>query len=378
VPGAVIVSADEAARALVGHHGLGRWQGARGAAGVRALLGERRCVQLDPLDRIGTNADLVAMARVEGLRKGEVYTHLLPGHAFEHFAKERCLLPASAFPYYRGHAVQTPWWRANERQQRLLASLLDEVLAEFTERGALTLAELSDRGRVEPIDWSGWKGTGKASTMAVEVLWRRCDLVVTERVGRHKRFDLPSRALPEVASLPAAGPFDRWALVERVEAAGLLARVDGPWWSTLSGLRTTALIDELVEQGVFVEVQLAGSARRYLAPPSLFEQAWPEPDAQMRVLGPLDSLVWDRKLVEHAFGFSYLWEVYKPAAKRQWGWYVCPLLHRGRFVGRVEARVEGGRVVVDRLWREAPDFDEAAWQELLSRHERAICGPTSG
>jgi uncharacterized protein YcaQ len=373
MPRALSVSAQDARRALVGHHGLHQDLQERGPEGVRALLGGLRCIQLDPLDRIGTNADLVALARVEGLRKGEVYDHLLPGHAFEHFAKERCLLPASAFPYYRGQAVQTPWWRSTERQKRIDEALLADVLAEFEARGPLTLAELEDRGRVDPIDWSGWKGTAKAATMAVEVLWRRCDLVVSERVGRHKRFDLPRRALPEVAELQPEQPFLAWAVRERVRAAGLLARVGGPWWSMLSEARNTPLIEELIEVGELNEVQIEGSSRRYLAPPGLFEASWPEDDGRMRILGPLDPLIWDRKLVEQAFGFTYLWEVYKPAAERRWGWYVCPLLHHGRLVGRVEARVEAGRIVVDRLWREAEDFDEAAWQAALARHEAAIC-----
>jgi uncharacterized protein len=66
---------------------------------VRALVARLRCIQLDPRDPLGTNADLVALARVDGIAKGDVYRPLLPGYAFEHFAKERCLLPASAFPW---------------------------------------------------------------------------------------------------------------------------------------------------------------------------------------------------------------------------------------------------------------------------------------
>ena len=73
----------------------------------------------------------------------------------------------------------------------------------------------------------------------------------------------------------------------------------------------------------------------------------------MRILAPLDPLMWDRPLVQHATGFEYLWEVYKPAAQRRWGYYVCPLLYRGRLAGRVEARRRDGDVVVEQVWREA-------------------------
>ncbi|TNF32283.1 MAG: hypothetical protein EP329_10760, partial [Deltaproteobacteria bacterium] len=214
---------EEAARFLVDHHGLRRPVPERGAAGARRVLAERRCVQLDPLDVIGTNADLVMQTRVDGLPRGAVYDALLPGHAFEHFAKERCLLPASAFPAYRDQAAETPWWRLGERRKRLPAGVTERVLAELAALGrAATADELSDHGAVEALDWSGWKGTSKATTMALEVLWTRCQVVVAGRSGRGKLYDLPARALP-TADAPAPASFARWALLERVEAAGLLA-----------------------------------------------------------------------------------------------------------------------------------------------------------
>src|SRR3954468_24536343 len=114
-PAEKTLSRQEAASFLLGHHGLHRFRKEKGATGVRALLTELRCIQLDPLDPWGTNADLVALARVDGIEHGHVYSHLYPGHAFEHFAKERCLLPVSAFPWYREYALaQAPWWRLKE------------------------------------------------------------------------------------------------------------------------------------------------------------------------------------------------------------------------------------------------------------------------
>jgi uncharacterized protein YcaQ len=170
--------------------------------------------------------------------------------------------------------------------------------------------------------------------------------------------------------------FARWALVERVEAAGLLSRVSGPHWSTLSDVRTSPLPDELVKEGVLEEVSVPGSPRRYLAPRGFRSRTFPEPDARMRILGPLDPVLWDRALVRVAFGFDYVWEVYKPAAQRQWGWYVCPLLHRGTLVGRVEARVREDALHVDNLWREkGVKLDDAALDEALDRHAKA-CGAT--
>ena len=330
-------------------------------------------MQLDPLDVIGTNADLVMQARVDGLARGAVYDALLPGHAFEHFAKERCLLPASAFPAYRDQAAETPWWRLHERQKRLPAGVVARVLRELEELGrAATPAELSDHGAVEAIDWSGWKGTAKATTMALEVLWTRCQVVVAGRTSRGKLYDLPGRALP-TADVRAPDSFARWALLERVEAAGLLSRASGAHWSMLKDVRTGPLPDALVAEGALEVVRVEGSRREYLTPAGALDRAAAEDDGRMRILGPLDPILWDRKLVSHAFGFDYVWEVYKPADKRRWGWYVCPLLHRGRLVGRFEPAVEDGELTVKNLWIEdgAP-FDHAAFDAALARQRSLL------
>ncbi len=377
-PPPVVLPADEARAWLVSHLGLAAPAYPSGAKGVRALLRHLRHIQLDPLDVIGTNADLVALARVEGIARGDVYRHLFPGHAFEHWAKERCLLPASAFPHYRERSLETPWWHLATRLERLPEGVLQAVRDEVEARGPITAAELTQHGAVKPLDWSGWKGTGRATSMALEVLWTRCEVVVCGRGPGGKRYDVPHRALPKVARSPAgysgSEGFFRHALLERVEAAGLLSRASGAHWSTLSPVRTSELPDALLREGVLEEVVLPGSPRRYLVPADFRSRPVSTPDERMRILGPLEPLLWDRALVKHAFGFEYVWEVYKPANQRRWGWYVCPLLHRGRLVGRLEARVADGVLRVDNLWREkGVKLDDAALDEALARHASA-CG----
>lgn len=364
----VTLSRAAARRLLVAHLGLARPLG-RGARGVRAVLDRLRCIQLDPLDVIGTNADLVVMARVDGIRRGDVWRHLFPKHAFEHFAKERCILPARAFPYYRaaGHGAQTHWWRHAEREQRVPPRLVDAVLEEIRARGPVTARDLTDHGTVDPIDWAGWMGTSKATTMAVEILWTRCDVVVAGRTeSGAKLYDVPKwNGTPEE-------PFARWALRERVLAAGLLTRAGGAMWSMLGSVRTSPLVDEMIARGELVEVSIEDSTRRYLAAPA-FLKARPRYDDRVRILGPLDPLLWDRDLVRHVFDFDYVWEVYKPAPQRKWGWYVCPLLHRDRLIGRIDARIEKDALVVKKLWIESPDANRAAIDTALEKHA-TMCG----
>ena len=358
----ITLSRADARRKLVAHLGLARVLG-RGAKGTRAVLDRLRCIQLDPLDVIGTNADLVVMARTEDVQRGDVWRHLFPKHAFEHFAKERCILPARVFPYYRreGHGAQTHWWRHAEREQRVPAKLVAAVLDEIRERGPVTARELTDHGTVVPIDWAGWMGTSKATTMAIEILWTQCDIVVAGRTeSGAKLYDVP-RFTGE-----ATEPFAQWALRERVHAAGLLTRAGGSMWSMLANVRTSPLVDEMVARGELIDVAIEDSPRRYLCVPS-FLKARAVYDDRVRILGPLDPLMWDRNLVKHAFDFDYVWEVYKPAPQRKWGWYVCPLLHRDRLIGRVDARIENGRMVVNKLWLDEPSLRPQV-RAALARH----------
>jgi uncharacterized protein YcaQ len=365
---ATTLSRAEARRRLVAHLGLARSAG-RGARGTRAVLERLRCIQLDPLDVIGTNADLVMMARVEDVARGDVWRHLFPRHAFEHFAKERCILPADAFAYYReqGHAAQTPWWRHGERERRVAPELVKAVLQEIREQGPVSARDLTDHGSVDPLDWSGWKGTAKATSMALEILWTQCDIVVAGRTeSGAKIYDVPNwNGQPRE-------PFARWALRERAHAAGLLTRAGGSMWSMLSGVRTSMLVDEMIDAGELIDVAIEDSARRYLAVPQFLE-AKARYDDRVRILGPLDPLLWDRDLVRHVFGFDYVWEVYKPAPQRRWGWYVCPLLHRDRLVGRIDARIERETLVVKKLWLEDDAPDRDAIDTALARHA-TMCG----
>ena len=243
-----------------------------GTEGVHQALAALRCVQLDPLDPIGTNADLVLHARVDGYQRGD-WAATMPGGAFEHFAKERCLLPADQFPLYRDQAAQTPWWRLHERLKRLPPALIEAVLEEVRHRGPLTTQQLSDHGAVQPMDWSGWKGTGKAASLAIEVLWTRCQVVTAGRTASGQRiYDVPQRALPEHVDQPAP-PFGRTALQHRIRAAGLMATAVGPWWGMLRPQRDDGTLTALVDEGDVAQVQIAGSRRTWLAPAELLTDA---------------------------------------------------------------------------------------------------------
>ena len=257
------------------------------------------------------------------------------------------------------------------------------MLADVGVRGPLAADELADHGAVEPLDWSGWRGTARAARMALEVLQTRCEVVVAGRGPGGKRFDVPERALPAVARArvhparrrPEAriAAFRRWATLERVEAAGFLSLAGGATWSTLEPARRAGIAAALLETGEVEEVRVEGSPRTYLAPRGFRDRDHPAPDGRVRLLGPLDPLLWDRALVRAAFGFDYVWEVYRPEPLRRFGWYVCPLLQGDRLVGRLDGAAKDGVLRVRAIWAEAgAELDRAAVAACLERHARAI------
>jgi uncharacterized protein YcaQ len=297
----------------------------------------------------------------------------MPGHAFEHFAKERCLLPASAFPYYRARLAEEGYRYRWDGLLEISDDLVAEVLAEIEERGPITPAELTDRGKLVPPKDAWLRDTIPANSVAVEKLWSRCDVVVCGRSGNNKLYDIPSRALPKVFDRKPKIDFDRWALIERVEAVGLMAMTSGPQWSLLKEVRTSDLPMELVEEGSLEVVTVEGAKRKYLAPAGFRDRTHPKDDGRMRILAPLDPLMWDRKLVQQVFGFDYVWEVYKPKTQRKWGYYVMPILHRGRLVARFEADRDNGRMRIENLWVENDgELDTAAWKAACLRHQEAL------
>ena len=85
----------------------------------------------------------------------------------------------------------------------------------------------------------------------------------------------------------------------------------------------------------------------------------------MIFLGPLDSLLWDRKTLQHIFEFDYVWEVYKPVEQRKWGYYVLPVFYGDRFVARADMRLEQGVLTLARWWWEQDIVPDGAMLDAL-------------
>jgi uncharacterized protein YcaQ len=360
---AVALSKADARRLLTHHHFA-----PTDVAGVFERLGS---VQYDPLKPVGCNHDLVLQARVPGYRVGDwervTYRDRLVYDAWD---KQACLVRMRDWPkrriYHRWHER---WWR--ERILDNHADAVGIVLDELRERGPLSSSQFEHQ--VHKPEWKGsWYGP-KLTKHVLRALWHTGRVVTHHRRNGHHVYELSERIIPPElyhAEPPSERESVKWLILLRHQAVGLLRPAGNAyevWSMEVKGPERKALIGELVHEGKLVPVEVDG--RRYHAVPEVLARLDEPPlTPQMRFLAPLDQLMWDRKAVRELFDFDYVWEVYKPEKARKWGYYVLPVMHGERFVGRIDSKLEQGAWHVKGWWWEE---DVAVDAELLEGLEQA-------
>ncbi len=315
-------------------------------------------VQYDPLNPVGRNPDLVFQARVPGYRVNDwhhaAYTDRV---VYDSWDKQACIVPISDWPKRALMREKYEPYHDREILQNH-PEVTAKILAALDARGPLSSLEFEDRVRY------GESGSWYGSTITKRILralWA-CGLLVTHhrRGGRHY-YDRPERVIPAhhyyEPPLLDEDEYHRWIMTRRVQAMGLLRPMaEQCIWSACGDATTRKrALAHLQEEGIVTPVHVEGKTWTYYMPTRLLSLLDAEPLApRMIFLGPLDSILWDRKAVQHIFGFDYMWEVYKPAAQRRWGYYVLPVFYKDRFVARLDSRLDGSVWTISRWWWE-PD-----------------------
>lgn len=164
--------------------------------------------------------------------------------------------------------------------------------------------------------------------------------------------------MPHSTALLDEHAYYRWIIARRFQATGLLRpTAEAAIWSACGdGAARKQAILELVEEGTLTPVHVGEKSWPYYLPTTALPLLDAAPSSpRMIFLGPLDSILWDRKAIQHIFAFDYTWEVYKPAEQRRWGYYVLPVFYGDRFVARLDSRLEKGVWTISRWWWE-PDI----------------------
>jgi uncharacterized protein YcaQ len=338
------ISNQDARDFLIRYQQLNQRQEAT-AANILRYVRKAGCIQYDPLDVVGRNPDLVLQARFSGFHR-RLLTDMLYGQRalIDSFDKERAIIAAADWPAFR-RIRQRNEGMFRRRMQRWGQGEglehLDMIKAEVAGRGPLFSRDVPLPG----CDSGRW-GHKRLSGAAMEYLLESGVFGVHHKKNTLRAYDLIENLLP-AALLQAPDPFADddafllWYVKRRIGSVGLLwARQGGGWnghYVQDNALRNRALT-RLLETGEIMAVAVDGVKE------TLYVRAEDAPllnrpvsyDNSVCVLAPLDNAIWDRGLTEKLFRFRYSWEVYLPAAKRKYGYYVLPVLYRDQIVARFE------------------------------------------
>ena len=253
---------------------------------------------------------------------------------FECWAHEASLLPMELHPLMRwrmarardGNGTYSSMDRFGQEERTYVNEVLD-----FVRRNGPTVAsEVPGSGKAEG-GWWGWS-RGK---MALETLFDQGLVTTASRDGFERRYDLPERVIPaEVLNQPTPSDADaiRTLLDLSARAHGVGTEFDLRDYFRLPVADTKQALAELVEDGVLIPVRVDGWKQQgYLHR----DQKIPRKAGGTALVSPFDPIVWQRARAERLFDFHYRIEIYTPAPKRKFGYYVLPFLMGDRIAGRV-------------------------------------------
>ena len=335
---------------------------------LRRVMGRLKLLQLDSVPVVVRTQYLPPFSRLgrydRALLDRIAYTD---DEWFEAWAHEASLLPVGDEPLLRWQkqrAEQGDTWKHLADLARSEPGYVAEVLDQVAER-PLTAGELADPRRRD----GEWWGSRSLGSIALDWLFRIGAVGIRRRGNFVKEFDLLERIVPpEVLSqpTPGAGEAQRELLLRSAEALGVGTATDLIDYYRLPVREGRARLREVVDSGLLAEVAVEGwTEPAYMHP----EARLPRSVDTLTVLSPFDPIVWNRARALRLWDFDYRIEIYVPASKRVYGYYVLPVLHGGRLVGRLDLKTDRAAGVLRVLGAYVePDVDGGALAERLTLH----------
>ena len=280
-------------------------------------------LQIDPTSAIAPSADLVAWSRL-----GSAYE---PNELKQALEQDRTLFelgalvrPTGDLGLYLARAAEWPsydhqraWLRDNDRFRRDILELLGSS-------GALSSRDIPDTC-VAPWASTGWTNNRNVTQM-LEFLTMRGEVAIAGRVGRERLWDLAERVYPAGVVVPPVAEAERRLNERRLASLGIARQ------------KTRAMPVEPVDVGDAGEPAVVEDVKgEWRVDPAALDEDF---EGRTALLSPFDRLIHDRVRAEELFDFEYTLEMYKPAAKRRWGYYALPILHQDRLVGKLDAAAD--------------------------------------
>jgi uncharacterized protein YcaQ len=339
------MSIDAARRLALAAPGLGRLRphGRVDRRHVRGVFTRTQMLQIDSVNVLVRAQEMPLFTRL-GPHSRELLPQLVAGRElFEYWGHEASLIPVEHHPLLRWRMERAlrgeGRWSVEIKQRRpdYVEAIYDEVVA----KGPVTAAQLE----TQPTRSGPWWGWGDAKR-AVEYLLTSGRVTATRGSNFERIYDLPERVLPAaVLALPTPAETDAQRrlllLSARALGVGTIADLANYWRLNIPRMRP--LVADLVDAGELVPVRVEG--RREVAYVTADARVPRRVDARALV-SPFDPIMWERRRLERMFDFPYRIEIYVPAPKRVYGYYVLPFVFGDRFVARVDLRADRRRATL--------------------------------
>lgn len=315
---------------------------------VREIVQGMGVLQIDSISVVAKSPYLVLWSRLGSYDPAWLDELLAEGALFEYWSHAACFVPIEDYGLYRrrmldGIEKTRAWIQAHPEE-------IGHVMSRVREEGPVRSAEF---GRTDGKAGGWWEW--KPEKRALEHLFSAGELMISRRDPNfHRVYDLRERvlgrALPgwEDGRAPTPEEVRRTLALKAVRALGVTGARWVPDYFRNPKRGMVGLLDELVEEGSLLPARIEGWE----------EPAYVHPDnaapaetilsggleaSRTTLLSPFDPVVWDRARASELFGFEYRIEVYTPAARRRYGYYSLPILHRGALVGRLDAKAHRKR-----------------------------------
>ncbi|WFR54881.1 crosslink repair DNA glycosylase YcaQ family protein [Anaerocolumna sp. AGMB13025] len=314
-----------------------------GKEGIKQFINQAGCVQYDPIDICGKNAELVLQARIKGFRKQMLYDLLYKDRALlDYYDKNLAIIRTGDWKYFKRIRDYFKIHSLNLQQVEAVSEQIKELIRE---KGSVCSKDI-DFG--QKLNWY-WGNDTSLSRVALETMYFMGELIIHHKKGTIKYYCLSEDFIPE-EDLQAEDPnpkdedYLEWNILRRISAAGLLWNKPSDAWLFIRNMKAqdrNKIFLKLLKENKIIEVSVENMKEKLYcleADRDLIEEILKEPVLKPRTefLAPLDNMIWDRKLIKALFNFDYKWEIYTPESERRFGYYVLPILSGDRFIGRIE------------------------------------------
>ncbi|MFI3213024.1 MAG: crosslink repair DNA glycosylase YcaQ family protein [Eubacteriales bacterium] len=352
------ITKEQAKKFMMLYHGLlGEYQ-YTGKSGTLDFINHVTALQYDPIDVCGKSAEIVLHSRVKNFKKSMLFDLLYKDRELiDYFDKCLCIFPQNDFPYLKNRMM---YYYKSEISRDKITPICNEIKEIIAKNGAISSKDLDFS---EKVDWF-WNDT-KLSRAALEHLYYYSKLGISHKKGTMKYYDLIENCVKNPSNLQEyqfESDVDRlkWHVYRRIKATGFVWNKVSDAWLNIHGLNAknrTAVIKELMNEHKIIEIEVIDY--KFYIPSTakdILDMAISDKKHKKRCefIAPLDSLIWDRKLIKAIFDFDYKWEIYTPKDKRMYGYYTLPIVYGSDFIGRIEAICDRkkSKMVVENIWLE--------------------------